>query len=91
MRLLRRRNRPPEIACQHFVELVTDYLEGSLDPQLAKAAEAHLAGCSPCLAYLAQMRLTIADLHNLPSESLSQPARTELIGIFRDWSEANDA
>jgi hypothetical protein len=43
MRLLRRR----DLVCQQAVELVTDYLEGTLS-RSARRFEAHLAGCPHC-------------------------------------------
>ena len=52
MRLLLRR----DLVCQQAVELVTDYLEGTLSRAARRRFEAHLAGCPHCTEYLAQMR-----------------------------------
>lgn len=41
MKLLRRR----DLVCQQAVELVTDYLEGSLSRSARRRFEAHLADC----------------------------------------------
>jgi anti-sigma factor RsiW len=49
----------PELACQELVELLTDYLDGSLPAGERARLEAHLAECEACDAYLAQFRLTI--------------------------------
>ena len=56
------------IICQQWVELVTEYLEGTLPRRTIKAIDRHLAGCPHCTEYLAQMRLTIALAGALPSE-----------------------
>lgn len=52
--MLRRQRR--DLVCQQLVELVTDYLEGDLDPQQRQAVEAHLGLCGDCAGYVAQVR-----------------------------------
>ena len=53
MRLTRR------LVCRQAVALMTDYLEGQLNPRDAKRLERHLARCDVCSEYLAQLRVTI--------------------------------
>ena len=45
--------------CRDVVELMTDYLEGTLTPADQARFEAHIAGCDGCHAYLEQMRTTL--------------------------------
>ena len=52
MRLRRRRH----VVCQQLVEMVTDYLEGDLDPVERAAVEQHLASCGHCTGYVQQVR-----------------------------------
>ena len=52
IRLRRRR----AVACQQLVEMVTDYLEGDLDPAARAAVEQHLAHCGHCTGYVEQVR-----------------------------------
>jgi anti-sigma factor RsiW len=78
-----------ELTCRELVELVTDYLEGSLPAQARARFERHLAKCSGCRNYLAQMRRTIGALGRLSEESIPQQARDDLLGVFRDWKKAN--
>jgi anti-sigma factor RsiW len=73
------------LACQELVELVTDYLEGRLEPADRERFDAHIAGCDACTAYLEQMRLTLAALGHIPEESISVQAREELMLAFREW------
>jgi anti-sigma factor RsiW len=75
--------------CDEFVELVTGYLEGTLDPDVERRFVAHLAECDGCDRYLEQMRHTIASLGTLPPESLSGAARDRLLNAFRDWPRAS--
>jgi anti-sigma factor RsiW len=73
------------IDCQGVVELVTEYLEGSLPPDLTSEVEAHLDLCPGCQTFLDQMRRTIEELGRVPVESLSEPARAELLSAFRTF------
>lgn len=50
------------LSCRQWVEVVTDYLENSIDDDLRLDAEKHLALCWPCLLYLRQMQTTIQAL-----------------------------
>ncbi len=75
-----------DIACRDLVEMVTDYLEGALDPATASAVEAHLQLCAGCDDYLTQMRSTIRLLGRVPLDTLSTQAKTELIAAFRDFT-----
>ena len=45
-----------DLACRDVVELLSDYLDGDLDPPLAAAVERHLALCPACIEYLRQLR-----------------------------------
>jgi len=71
--------------CDEFVELVTAYLEGSLDPDTERRFVEHLAGCDGCDRYLEQIRRTIAALGHLPAVGLAPQARDRLLTAFRDW------
>ena len=54
------------LSCRQWVEVVTDYLENSMDDDLRVDAEEHLALCCPCLLYLRQMQTTIRALGDRP-------------------------
>ena len=56
---------PGDIDCRTLVDLVTDHLDGMLDPAQRALVERHLAGCDGCTTYLAQVRETIAILEAL--------------------------
>jgi anti-sigma factor RsiW len=72
------------VHCQEIVELVTDYLEGVLDPDMAVEVEAHLELCDGCDIYVEQMRATVRALGKVPLDTLSEAALDELIRAFRD-------
>jgi anti-sigma factor RsiW len=77
----------PQMRCKELVELITDYLEGTLPTEDRARFDAHLADCDGCHAYLDQMRETISALGRLPPESLSPEAESALLEAFRGWRE----
>jgi len=81
MRLLPRR----DVVCQQAVELVTDYLEGTLPRRARRRFEAHLAGCPHCTEYLAQMRETIRLTGRLTPEDLTAQQQDEFVALYHRW------
>jgi anti-sigma factor RsiW len=71
--------------CDELVELVTGYLDGTLDPETERRFVAHLGECDGCDRYLDQIRHTVHTLANLPAQSLPGQARDRLLAAFRDW------
>ncbi len=57
--------RADELACKQLVELVADYLDDALSPELKARFEEHLAGCDGCTTYLSQTQQIIAELRGL--------------------------
>ncbi len=74
-----------ELSCREIVELVTDYLEGSLESELHAAFEAHLDGCPHCTHYLEQIRATIRIAGTIEPDALPQQLRAGLLEAFRDF------
>ena len=74
-----------ELVCREVVELVTEYLGGTLPARDRERFDQHLATCPPCTAYLAQFKTTL----ELAAESASAPAEdnvAEQLGeMFRRW------
>lgn len=73
------------IGCQQLVELVTEYLEGSLGWRTRRRVERHLAPCDGCERYVDQMRETLTLLGTVSAESLSAEAMSILRDAFRDF------
>jgi anti-sigma factor RsiW len=78
----------PQMLCKELVEVITEYLEGTLPTEDRVRFDAHLADCDGCQAYLDQMRETISALGRLPPESLSPEAERKLLVAFRGWRES---
>jgi anti-sigma factor RsiW len=71
--------------CCDFVELVTAYLDGTLDEETERRFVAHLAECDGCDLYLGQIRDTARTLATLPAHSLPAQARDRLLDAFRHF------
>jgi anti-sigma factor RsiW len=74
-----------DLTCQELVELVTDYLEGSLSRRDRRRFEKHIAGCTNCSEYVAQFRETIRLTGTLREQDISRDAADELLGVFAAW------
>lgn len=86
-----RRRRPPPAAveglpCNELVELVTEYLEGTLTPEERARFDAHLDICSGCRTYLEQMRQTIEATGRLSDGAVPKEAMEALVQAFRSWN-----
>ncbi|MFB3738728.1 MAG: anti-sigma factor [Candidatus Velamenicoccus archaeovorus] len=79
---------PAPLTCKELVELVTDYLEGTLpDPEVARLEE-HLQGCDGCRRYLEQMRRTIRMTGMLSEDEVPAEGRDELLRVFQTWRDS---
>ena len=74
-----------DLTCQELVDLVTEYLEGSLPPEDRDRFEQHVILCDGCAFYLEQMRTTISVTGSLTEESITPEAQENLLRIFGDW------
>ena len=75
----------PALSCREIVELVTDYLEGELDPDTTTALEEHLDLCPGCARYVEQIRETVATLRDVSSDNLSVETQAGLLEAFREF------
>ena len=79
---------PGGLSCRELVELVTEYLEGTLTSRDSARFETHLASCEGCIAYLEQMRLTLRAVGHLRHEPIPAETHERLLDAFRGWSTA---
>ncbi len=79
---------PIELVCREIVELVTEYLGGTLPAADRTRFEEHLESCPPCTAYLAQVRTMLelaGELGAAAAPTDDGRVASELDRIFRDW------
>jgi anti-sigma factor RsiW len=77
---------PFELTCKEIVELVTDYLDGSMAPAQHALFEQHILTCPPCATYLEQMRTMVglAATLDAPLETVPEPPEV-VLEAFRRW------
>jgi predicted anti-sigma-YlaC factor YlaD len=73
------------LSCQEVVELVTDYLENALLPEMRKRLEEHVAECPGCETYIEQIRQTISMLQQIAQEQVAPATKQELLQLFHSW------
>lgn len=78
-------NEHRELDCKELVELVTAYLDGSLDPDTRSRFDMHLLECEGCESYLQQFRVTVASLGRICDDELDPGFRGKLLDAFRGW------
>ena len=71
--------------CHELVELVTAYLDGSLDANTRERFDLHLLECDGCENYLQQFQVIVRALGSLGSEDVEPEFRDRLLHAFRDW------
>ena len=76
-----------EMACNELVEVVTEYLEGTIGDEDRQRLEAHLTECPYCFDYVEQFRETIEATGELTLESIAPERRAELLEAFRGWRD----
>jgi predicted anti-sigma-YlaC factor YlaD len=76
------------MSCKELVEVITNYLEGTLHRKDRIRFDAHLGKCPWCRNYLDQMRQTVRMLGSLGPEPLAPEVRERLLEAFRDWRAA---
>lgn len=72
--------------CNELVELVTGYLDGSLDLDQRARFDVHLLECDGCANYLRQFRSTVAIVGTIPAGELDPTFRERLIEAFKGWT-----
>jgi predicted anti-sigma-YlaC factor YlaD len=73
------------MTCKELVEIVTDYIEGSLPAADRILFDEHLLDCDGCRNYLEQMRHTIKLTGRLHEENLTPPQKDDLVRLFQNW------
>ena len=74
------------LSCRQLVELVTEYLEGTLSGLDQARFEEHIALCPMCQVHLEQLRLTVRELGRLGEQDIDPEILAELRERFRDWN-----
>ena len=72
-----------EIACISGVELLMDYLEGALAPDVRAALDAHVSGCQRCVAFIESYRATPRILREATATPIPADVQQSLQAFLR--------
>lgn len=70
-----------------MVELVTAYLDDTLDPETRARFEVHLMECDGCESYIQQFRVTVRTVGEIGVDDIDPAFRNRLLAAFRDWNQ----
>lgn len=70
--------------CNELVELVTAYLDESLDLETRARFDEHLIDCDGCDNYLQQFRSTIETVGRIGQDEIPPELRSRLLDAFKD-------
>jgi anti-sigma factor RsiW len=71
------------VACASGVELLMDYLEGVLPPDVRAALDEHVAGCERCAAFVASYCDTPRILRDASAVTLPPDVEASLASFLR--------
>jgi RNA polymerase sigma-70 factor (ECF subfamily) len=78
-----------QLSCPEARALVSDYIDGELDPATARTLENHLQTCPNCPPLYASLVETLADLRRLTSEGDVEKVVGEVLAALS--KERNEA
>ncbi|NJD68324.1 MAG: hypothetical protein C3F12_08450 [Candidatus Methylomirabilota bacterium] len=71
------------LTCQQQVELLADYLDGTLPPETSRALERHLEDCPDCHNFIKTYQATTAWVRTLPYEAMPEELTTRLTSFLK--------
>jgi anti-sigma factor RsiW len=81
------------LSCQQIFELLSEYLDAELPPDLCERLTAHIHSCAPCVEFVESLRQSIALCKDLPQEQAVPPltgdAREKLKRAYEDMIAHN--
>jgi anti-sigma factor RsiW len=72
-----------DIACASGVELLMEYLEGTLTPDVRAAVDAHVAGCPRCIAFIASYQETPRLVRDATAIDMPADLQSSLLAALR--------
>jgi hypothetical protein len=73
----------PEMECRECVDLLVDYVEGTLPKDQAELLEWHLEGCAPCVSFVNTYKGTVNAAQRLRETTLPPELRARLIAFLK--------
>jgi len=74
---------PSELECRECVDLLADYLDGTLPKAKAELLEWHLEECAPCVAFVNTYRGTIEVTRKISDVPIPPELKHRLLKVLR--------
>lgn len=74
---------PNMVSCERVVELLLEYLEGTLPPDVHAAMEKHMELCPPCVAFARQYSRTSEVCRDELRREMPRDMRDHLVDFLR--------
>lgn len=71
------------LTCQEQVELLADYLDGTLSPETARSLERHLRDCVACVNFIKTYKAMKAWVRELTYEEMPDELKTRLTSFLK--------
>jgi anti-sigma factor RsiW len=68
--------------CEECVDLLVEYLDGTLPPERASALELHLSKCMPCITFVRTYKATTHLCHKRLAREIPQELMSSLQGFL---------
>ena len=75
------------MVCRDAIQLMSDYLDGSLTRRDRRRLDKHIANCPHCSLYLEQLRTTIAASGVATPDDLNPEVVDGLVELFRQYRD----
>lgn len=75
---------PPDCAdCREMLGVLSEYLDGELDPGICDHLERHLAGCDRCERFVESLRRTVGHIRSAAPAQLPEDLKREIVEAYR--------
>ena len=72
-----------EIGCRDCMDLLSDYVDGSLPKDKAELLEWHIEGCAPCVAFVNTYKGTVDAARRLREATMPPELRQKLLEFLK--------
>ena len=78
-----------KMSCREILDSLSEYIDAELDPSLCAEIEAHMDGCSPCVAFLNTLKKTVVLYKNCGDDTeVPQQVTIDLHRFLREQCTA---
>ena len=70
--------------CDEVLKLLSDYIDGELDPAASRDLDRHFQDCPECLTFLHSLRQTIAITRTITFAEIPKAVRDRLHAFLRE-------